>query len=158
MYWFDFHTKEILTELKESMGDEFNNSKLLIKCFRTGNYSSAATFLVRSDWGKKNSKKAWEMLKILRQDQIQYSNKPDDMYDGRIEMIKKDYWKISKRAKKRFNMTKKDRAKNIFKDILSMDNYIYYKKNGRYNVAKMSRISGLSRSFISRELWKRGLL
>ncbi|EAI4071354.1 hypothetical protein APU49_08475 [Campylobacter jejuni] len=53
---------------------------------------------------------------------------------------------------------KQKRAFCVLEAILGYDLEFYKMKNGRLNITKMSKISGLSRSFLSRELFKRGLI
>lgn len=46
----------------------------------------------------------------------------------------------------------------LLKDILNDENGFYKHKNGKLNIAKIARISGLSRNFLKMEFYKRGLL
>ncbi len=48
--------------------------------------------------------------------------------------------------------------KTLLKDVLNDENGFYKHKNGKLNVAKLARVSGLSRNFLKRELYIRGLL
>ncbi|EHU6961691.1 hypothetical protein KZJ80_001541, partial [Campylobacter coli] len=48
--------------------------------------------------------------------------------------------------------------KHLLKDVLNDENGFYKHKNGKVNIAKLSRVSGLSRNFLKRELYIRGLL
>ncbi|MFY4756147.1 hypothetical protein ACOTV8_09145 [Campylobacter jejuni] len=48
--------------------------------------------------------------------------------------------------------------KTLLKDILNDENGFYKHKNSKVNIAKLSRVSGLSRSFLKKELYIRGLL
>ncbi|HFF9557117.1 TPA: hypothetical protein ACGFGG_001886 [Campylobacter jejuni] len=48
--------------------------------------------------------------------------------------------------------------KMLLKDVLNDENGFYKHKNGKLNVAKLARVSGLSRNFLKRELYIRGLL
>lgn len=48
--------------------------------------------------------------------------------------------------------------KTLLKDVKSDENGFYKHKNGKLNVAKLARVSGLSRNFLKRELYIRGLL
>ncbi len=48
--------------------------------------------------------------------------------------------------------------KTLLKDVLNDENGFYKHKNGKVNIAKLSRVSGLSRSFLKKELYIRGLL
>lgn len=43
------------------------------------------------------------------------------------------------------------------KNVLSYDLSFYRFKNGKLNVSKLARCSGLSRGFLEKELWKKGL-
>lgn len=43
------------------------------------------------------------------------------------------------------------------KNALSYDLSFYRFKNGKLNVSKLARCSGLSRGFLEKELWKKGL-
>ena len=42
-------------------------------------------------------------------------------------------------------------------NVLSYDLGFYRFKNGKLNVSKLARCSGLSRGFLEKELWKKGL-
>lgn len=42
-------------------------------------------------------------------------------------------------------------------NVLSYDLSFYRFKNGKLNVSKLARCSGLSRGFLEKELWKKGL-
>ncbi|EAK2109855.1 hypothetical protein BFM12_07610 [Campylobacter jejuni] len=48
--------------------------------------------------------------------------------------------------------------KMLLQDILNDKNGFYRYKNGKLNISKISRVSGLSWSFLKRELYIRGLL
>ncbi len=48
--------------------------------------------------------------------------------------------------------------KMLLKDVKSDENGFYKHKNGKVNIAKLSRVSGFSRSFLKKELYIRGLL
>ena len=43
------------------------------------------------------------------------------------------------------------------KNALGYDLSFYRFKNGKLNVSKLARCSGLSRGFLEKELWKKGL-
>ena len=43
------------------------------------------------------------------------------------------------------------------KNVLGYDLSFYRFKNGKLNVSKLARCSGLSRGFLEKELWKKGL-
>ncbi|EPV9966696.1 TPA: hypothetical protein R8Q90_001634 [Campylobacter jejuni] len=47
---------------------------------------------------------------------------------------------------------------SVFKTKTAHFNGFYKHKNGKVNIAKLSRVSGLSRSFLKKELYIRGLL
>lgn len=55
-------------------------------------------------------------------------------------------------------MSKRNGALRAFKTLLNDENGFYKHKNGKVNIAKLSRVSGLSRSFLKKELYIRGLL
>ena len=42
-------------------------------------------------------------------------------------------------------------------NILNYDLSFYRFKNGKLNISKLARCSGLSRGFLEKELWKKGL-
>ena len=42
-------------------------------------------------------------------------------------------------------------------NVLNYDLSFYCFKNGKLNVSKLARCSGLSRGFLEKELWKKGL-
>jgi len=42
-------------------------------------------------------------------------------------------------------------------NVLNYDLSFYRFKNGKLNVSKLARCSGLSRGFLEKELWKKGL-
>ena len=46
----------------------------------------------------------------------------------------------------------------LLKDILNDENGFYKHKNGKLNIAKIARVSGLNRNFLKMEFYKRGLL
>ncbi|WP_241259203.1 MULTISPECIES: hypothetical protein [Campylobacter] len=43
------------------------------------------------------------------------------------------------------------------KNALSYDMSFYCFKNGKLNISKLARCTGLSRAFVEREMWKKGL-
>ncbi|WP_148817176.1 hypothetical protein [Campylobacter concisus] len=57
------------------------------------------------------------------------------------------------------NLHEKKRASYQAKlnNVLSYDLGFYRFKNGKLNVSKLARCSGLSRGFLEKELWKKGL-
>lgn len=57
------------------------------------------------------------------------------------------------------NLHEKKRASYQAKlnNVLSYDLNFYRFKNGKLNVSKLARCSGLSRGFLEKELWKKGL-
>ena len=57
------------------------------------------------------------------------------------------------------NLHEKKRASYQAKlnNVLSYDLSFYRFKNGKLNVSKLARCSGLSRRFLEKELWKKGL-
>ena len=61
--------------------------------------------------------------------------------------------------KGRQKMTKKEYAEMTFKNLFEYGDLSFYKmKNGKFNISKISRVSGLSRKFISFKLWQKGLV
>ncbi|HEF9608085.1 TPA: hypothetical protein SBY32_000421 [Campylobacter coli] len=55
-------------------------------------------------------------------------------------------------------MSKRNGALRAFKTLLKDVLNFYKHKNGKVNIAKLARVSGLSRNFLKRELYIRGLL
>lgn len=57
------------------------------------------------------------------------------------------------------NLVAKRKAEAIarLQNVLSYDIDFYRFKNGKLNVSKLARCAGLSRGFVERELWKKGL-
>ena len=56
-------------------------------------------------------------------------------------------------------MTNKEKAEQTFNNLLEYGNLKFYKfKNGKFNISKISRVSGLSRKFIGFKLWQKGLI
>ena len=56
-------------------------------------------------------------------------------------------------------MTKKEYTEMTFKNLFEYGDLSFYKmKNGKFNISKMARVSGLSRKFISFKLWQKGLI
>lgn len=52
---------------------------------------------------------------------------------------------------------KKAKYQARLKNVLSYDLSFYHFKNGKLNISKMARCSGLSRAFLEKELWRLGL-
>ena len=61
--------------------------------------------------------------------------------------------------KGRQKMTNQEKAEQTFNNLLEYGNLKFYKfKNGRLNVSLMSRVSGLSRAYLTKRLWQKGLI
>lgn len=55
-------------------------------------------------------------------------------------------------------MTNKEKAEQTFNNLLEYGNLKFYKfKNGKFNISKISRVSGLSWRFVALKLWQKGL-
>ena len=57
------------------------------------------------------------------------------------------------------NLATKRKAEAMarLQNALSYDMSFYKFKNGKLNISKLARCAGLSRAFIEREMWKKGL-
>ncbi|MBN7287433.1 MAG: hypothetical protein E6411_09115 [Campylobacter sp.] len=57
------------------------------------------------------------------------------------------------------NLATKRKAESMarLKNALSYDMSFYCFKNGKLNISKLARCTGLSRAFVEREMWKKGL-
>ena len=93
----------------------------------------------------------------------QKMSSPDkEKMDKRTQEFLDFVFSDEKKAKKMKKVCANGRAyrvENAFNNLMSYGNLSFYKfKNGRLNVSLMSRVSGLSRAYLTKRLWQKGLI